>query len=346
MAKYVIDKKFSTFYKPRSKDRITSLLAYAGIESNPSIWLGSRLLIVIMFGLIGALIPISVFPFLDLSSYGLPKDLSIQAVIVFCTISGTLVAALIGLLIYMHLYYLISERTQRVDDVLPDFLLMVSANLRAGLTPVMAFQAAARPEFGPLQNEILYVSSSSLGTESFSDALIRLTENIDSGILRRIIVFFENSLKSGGKLAYLLEISAEEIRETQDMKRQMMNNTKSYAVFVIFILVLGLPLLLSISTQFLVVFTKIQGNISGADVAASGIGGISSPKITIDPGFIDQLAYFIIVGSAILTAILVGVIAEGKILYGLKYSPPLAFASLFFFYIFKTLISGFLSSMM
>jgi flagellar protein FlaJ len=345
MAKYTIDKKFSAFFKPRSKDKVASLLAYAGIESNPSIWMGSRILIIALFGIIGVLIPISVFPMLNLTAYGVPKDLSLSATIVFSAVIGAALALFVALLIYMHLYYIINERTQRVEAVLPDFLLMVAANLRAGMTPFAAFQSSARPEFGPLQNEVIYVSSSALGTESFSDALTRLTENIDSAILRRIVVFFENGLKSGGKLAYLLEVSAEEIRETQEMRRQMMINTKSYAIFVVFILLFGLPLLLAISSQFLIVFTKIQSNIGTSDVSATGVSGIASPKITIDVGFIEQLSYFIIIGSALLTSVLVGVIAEGKLLYGLKYSPPLALGALFFFTIFKMVISGFLTGL-
>jgi hypothetical protein len=41
----------------------------------------------------------------------------------------------------------------------------------------------------------------------------------------------------------------------------------------------------------------------------------------------------------------VGIISRGKVLFGLKYAPPLAFAALFFFFIFKTLIGGFLSAL-
>jgi flagellar protein FlaJ len=232
-----------------------------------------------------------------------------------------------------------------VDTVLPDFLLMVAANLRSGMTPFAAFQASARPEFGPLQTEILYVSSLSLGSESFADALRQLTATIDSAILRRTIVFFENGLRSGGKLAYLLETSAEEIRETEEMRKQMIVNTKTYAIFVVFILVFGLPLLLAISSQFLTVFTKIQANIGGAGSSQSPIAGLSAPKVKIDIQFIDQMTIVILVGTAILTSVLVGVISEGKLLFGLKYFPPLALAALFIFYICKTVISGFVGAL-
>ncbi len=345
MRKYVVERRFSTFFKPRAKDKIAQLLAFAGIETNPEVWLGSRILIVLLVGLVGALLPLSIFRFFDLSAYPILDPPTLAGKLVLSFGVGISFSLLIAILLYMHLYYLITERTQRVDAVLPDFLLMVAANMRSGMTPFAAFQASARPEFGPLQTEILYVSSLSLGSESFADALRQLTATIDSAILRRTILFFENGLRSGGKLAYLLETSAEEIRETEEMKNQMVVNTKTYAIFVVFILVFGLPLLLAISSQFLGVFTKIQANIGTGSGTQSMIGGLSAPKVKLDIKFIDQMTIAIIVGTAILTSVLVGVISEGKLLFGLKYFPPLALAALFIFYICKTLIGGFVGAL-
>ena len=285
MAKYVIDKRFSSFYKQRSKDRLTQLLTYAGIDTNTDVWIGSRLLIIILFAVVGALMPLSIVPYLNLTNYPLLTDPSLPARIVITFVFGAVFALFATAIIYMHLYYLVAERTQRVESVLPDFLLMVSANLRSGMTPFAAFQTSARPEFGPLQSEIIYVSSRSLGSESFAEALRGLTETIDSQMLRRMIAFFENELRSGGKLAYLLETSAEEIRETEDIKRQMMIATKSYAIFLGFILIFGLPLLLAISTQFLGIFTSFQANLAQTG-DASKIAGLTAPKIKVDVNFI------------------------------------------------------------
>ena len=345
MAKYTIDKRFSPFFKERGRDRLGRLLGFAGIEANPNVWLGSRLLTVLLFGIVGVLIPFSIFPYLNLQDFGLLADPTFGVRMLVSVAFGLAFSLAVSLLIYMHLYYLINERASRVDAILPDFLLIVSANLRSGMTPDAAFQASARPEFGPLQTEIIYVSSLSMGNMSFSEALKELTATIDSAILRRVVVFFENGLKAGGKLAYLLETSAEEIRETEEMKRQMMVNAKTYAVFVAFILILGLPLLLAISTQFLTVFSKVQGSLGGGQASGVALAGLPAPKMNIDVKFIDQLAYVLIIGNSIFTAVLVGIISRGKILFGLKYAPPLAIASLFFFFIFKTLIGGFLSAL-
>jgi len=346
MSKYVIGKKFSSYARMRGKDRIAQLLSYAGIETNPDIWMGSRLLITFLAGMIGCLLPFSVLPFLSIKDVPLLSGTDLFSRLSSSLLLGAVFALGAALLIYMHLYYLVAERTKRVEKVLPDFLLIVSANLRSGMTPFAAFQAAARPEFGPLQSEILFMSSRSLGTESFTDILRELTVNIDSSMLRRVINFFENEVKSGGKLAHLLETSANEIRETEEVKNQMMVATKSYAIFLAFILVVGLPLLLAISTQFLSVFTKFQANLgSGEETKVAGASMISAPKLTVSVSFIEQMAYTIIFGTSILTSLLIGILAEGKALYGLKYFPPLAFTSLVFFLIFKTVIGGFIGAL-
>ena len=343
MKTYVVDRRFSSFFKPRGRTKVAQLLAYAGVDTNPEIWLGSRIIIVLLAALLGAMMPLSVFRLFDLSAYPILAPPTLAGKLVLTFVSGALFSLLAALLVYMHIYYLVAERTARVDAVLPDFLLMVAANLRSGMTPFAAFQASARPEFGPLQTEILYVSSLSLGSESFADALRQLTATIDSSVLRRTLLFFQNGLRSGGKLAYLLETSADEIRETEEMRQQMIINTKTYAIFVAFILVFGLPLLLAISSQFLGVFTKIQANIGGS--STSPIAGLAMPKVSLNPQFIDQMSFVVIVGTALLTAVLVGVISEGKLLFGLKYFPPLALGALFIFFICRTVIGGFIGAL-
>lgn len=349
MAKYVIEKRFSQFSRQRSKDRISQLLAYAGVETPPEIWLGSRILLVVLFGFVGFLLPFSVIPLFKLETPFF-KTSELASQLLFGLVLGLFLSLFSVLMFYLHLYYLIADRTKRVDKVLPDFLLMVAANLRSGMTPFAAFQAAARPEFGPLQTEINYVSSRSLGSESFTDAMRELTATIDSAILRRMVGFFENELRSGGKLAYLLETSADEIRETEEMRKQMLLTTKSYAIFLAFILLFGLPLLLAISTQFLTIFAKFEANLSEGNQGASGpgtsLGALATPKLRIDVKFIEQAGIATIAGTCLLTSVLIGIIMEGRLLYGLKYFPPFAIASTLLFFFFKSVIGGFVGALL
>ena len=346
MKKYIVERRFSQGAKQKGKDRLSTLLAYAGIPDDPNVWLGSKIMIVVLFGIVGTLLPITIFQFFDLSDFGLPPGSSSATKILISIGAGLLFAGGISLLLYMHLYYMIRERAQRVESVLPDFLSMVAANMRSGMTPISAFQAATRPEFGPLQSEIAYVSSISLGSDSFAETLKELTKNIDSGMLRRVVIFFENGLRSGGKMAELLETSAEEIREMEDLRRHMIINTQAYVIFVVFILMFGLPLLLAISSQFLTIFSKVQEKIGPGGGAGSAVAGMPQPKMNLDVKFINNLSYLILIGCSVFTSILVGVISEGKFLYGLKYSIPLLLGAGFFFTIFKMVIGSFLGSLM
>jgi archaellum biogenesis protein FlaJ (TadC family) len=256
-------------------------------------------------------------------------------------LSGILAFLTTLTLIYLHLYYLIHDRIKRVEEVLPDFLLMVAAQMHAGLTPFAAFNAAARPEFGPLEKEIRSISARAVGTESFTDALLQLADRLDSPVLRRTISFFENGLRSGGKLASLLETAAEEIRDLDELRKETVLNTRTYTIFLIFILVAGLPLLLAISTEFLGIFTNMQKQVNTD--ASKMMGSMLAPSLNLSPEFVSQMAVVIIVGTALFVSVFIGVIGEGKIIFGLKYWPPLSIGAFLMFTFVKTFLHGFLS---
>ncbi|MEM3362284.1 MAG: type II secretion system F family protein [Candidatus Anstonellaceae archaeon] len=345
MKKIIINKKFIETKPKQPNTTLAKMLTYAGITEPPQIWLGSRILTALIIAFLSSLAPliISVVTKTDLG-FGIFPNLRVVYLIGYMIIIFILVFFLVLTLFYLHLYYLIHDTTKRVEEVLPDFLLMIAANMHAGLTPFAAFQAAARPEFGPLEREVKKVAAYSLGTESFTEALNALTESIDSDILRRTIAFFENGLKSGGKLANLLETAAEEIRDLDELKKETVLNTKTYTIFLVFILVIGLPVLLGISTEFLSVFTTLQ---AGLNTSSSGgtqaIASMIRPTVGLSAEFVNSAAFALIFLTSLFVSIFIGVIMEGKILYGIKYMPILAIGAYSVYFIVKTLLHGFLS---
>ena len=79
-------------------------------------------------------------------------------------------------------------------------------------------RAGARKEFGPLSEEIKVAAAKSLGTKSFGAALKQLSRSIKSKTLEETVSFFSQAMKSGGRLAMLLQTSALDLRRTQEMK--------------------------------------------------------------------------------------------------------------------------------
>lgn len=343
--KHIVYRRFATIVPEYSYSRIGKMLGYAGIDEEPEVWIGVRVLLAILCFVIGALVPLSILRLMGFYSFEFSAmTLSNMVFLASLSIAFGIAFLLLSIfLFYLHVYYLTYDRTKRVEEVLPDFLLMIAAHLRAGLTPFAAFQAAARPEFGPLQKEIRVVATKTLGSISFTDALSQLTERIDSNILRRTVVFFDEGLRSGGKMAQLLETSATEMRESDKLKRELILSTRMYTIFLISILIIGLPLLLAISSQFLVTFSGIESQLAQGEVG--GITTVTIPTISIDPGFVGNIALVIIVGSSLFISIFIGVIAEGKLLYGLKYFPVLAISSWIIFLIFRFAMASFIGQL-
>nr|QBM01580.1 hypothetical protein [uncultured archaeon] len=339
--KIIIQRKFMAAKPKVEGTTVARLLTYAGITQPTEIWLGSRLLLAFSAAFILSFIPAIASTILSMDfGFGMPSEFNLPFLLGFMILTFSISFVGILTLIYLHLYYVIHDRTRRVEGVLPDFLLMVAAHMHAGLTPFAAFQSAARPEFGPLEHEIKRIAAYSMGTESFTESLSLLTEHIDSPILRRTIAFFENGLRSGGKLANLLETAADEIRDLEEIRKETVLNTRTYTIFLVFILIVGLPVLLAISTEFLSIFSAMQKGINLDSVTT--VGSMLAPSLNLDPEFVSQMAVIIIIGTATFVSIFIGIIGEGKVLFGLKYMPPLAILAYTMFFAIKSVLHGFL----
>lgn len=325
---------------PKSyKRRAEVLLNYAGVDEDVGVWLGMRMIACILFAIIGLLIP----NLLQSYSIAFVGD-SRTTVLFYSLFAGILALILSSIVFYSHLYYVIDERRRRVEAILPDFLLLIAANLRAGMTPVSAFVESSMPEFGPLEDEVRILASRSMGTESFITVFARLGERIDSRVLKRVVGLFTTGMISGGHLARLLETSALDIRETQELRQELAASTRMYVIFVLFIVLIGVPLLLSISIQFLTRLAALKSQMSHVSLNEFDYSMISIEN-SLDPQFVDRMAYVILVGTTVFVSILIGVISEGKLLYGLRYFLPLVVIAAVDFAVCKIIVGGILATM-
>ena len=297
-------------------------LEHAGITEEFDMWLGKRMLLILLAGIIGFLFPLTAL------NYFYPLDFQgIFAPILIALAAGIGFAVIAGFLFYLHAYYVVEGRASLVEDILPDFLMLVASNINSGMTPFSAFRASARKEFGPLSEEIKIASSKSLGTRSFSEALLQLSTRIKSRALDEAISFFTEAMKSGGKLTKLLETSALDMRQTQEMKKELGSSTRMYVIFVVFVIVIATPLLLSVSIQFLEMISAMQ---SESPVAAEGefneVSFLAS-ELQIKPDFMLSMAFVLLAGNALLAGLFIGVLGEGKAKMGFRYTPLIFFAS-------------------
>jgi archaeal flagellar protein FlaJ len=256
------------------------------------------------------------------------------AIIIFGVIQGWF---------WTNLILKVEQRTKRVEDVLPDVLRLLSANIRAGMTPYKALRLASRKEFAPLDVEIHKATAQSLGTQSFTHALRQISKNIDSDILERSLTLFTTAMRSGGHLATLLEELAQDIEDTRGLKKELITSTKTYMSFIFFSIIILAPVLLSISIQFLDFMEKFQSRTGPIDSTA-GIGLLAG-GLPISADFMFTISVGMLFLTSILASILIGTIKEGKLISGLRYAPGIVVATMILFFILRRLISDFFSTL-
>ena len=87
-----------------------------------------------------------------------------------------LVLALVfGGAIYFYLDLIIFNRTKRMEEVLPDFLRLVSENLKGGMPFERAMWSAIKPEFDILSSEVRLAAKRVMTGEDIGAALTEFT---------------------------------------------------------------------------------------------------------------------------------------------------------------------------
>lgn len=326
------------------ESKVKTALVYAGSRDDPKRWIGLRIFISMLMGAIGFLIPFSLIPLINVI---LGTEIFFEPIITVLLMFGLSFGffLLTAILFYLHISYVIDGRKKMVENILPDFLYLVGNNLKSGMSPFYAFRSAVRPEFGPLSEEIKIATQKSLGVESFSDALKTIGQRIDSKVLNDTTKFFAQALRSGGHIAQLIETTASDIKQTNKLKSELVTSTKMYTLFILFVVVIASPMLLSVSVQFLNILGSIQtqtAGFGGGDASVAGGPSFASGGISITPEFMTMVSYGIIVVNSFLASIFIGLLGGGRIRDGLKYAPLMSIAGMILFAIFSIGIGGLL----
>ncbi|MFH0929202.1 MAG: type II secretion system F family protein [Candidatus Aenigmatarchaeota archaeon] len=259
--------------------------------------------------------------------------------------SGALALVIIQVLIIL----IADSRAAEVEKVLPDALQLMSANIRAGMTVDRAIWLAARPEFGIFEEEIRRVGAKTVGGKSIKMALLEIREKIKSDILDKAVRLLIEGIESGGELANLLEETANNIRVTQSVKKEIKASVTTYSIFIVFAAVLGAPMLYSLSLFFIEVMTTLWSPeiLGGIELSSGGMGGgllakAGAPQITP-----DQLFWFAIASISTTTffgALITGLIQTGTEKNGVKFIPLFMLGALAVFFLSHLMIQFFFGS--
>ncbi len=308
---------------------IKKYITYAGFTISPGKYSGFSLLYGVLLGLS---ITFVVY-LLGLSLLGLTTG---QLMIIFGLVSFCVFEA------FMHsLLITVSDRIANfTDDILPDALRLVSANIRSGFTPDRALLLSARPEFGPLEKQIIKTAKLTFSGEALEDAIQVMPKKINSKALKRSVDLLVEGIQRGGNIANLLDGLSDDIRQTKILKKEVQAFVMMYAIFIFFAAGIGAPLLYGISSFLVETMKELGGTVEVGATVPSTMKFMAFSSINVETQFLMLYMVSAISITSIFGGLIMGLIQSGSEKAGLKYIPILFGISITVFFLVRMLVTG------
>lgn len=255
----------------------------------------------------------------------------------------------VSLTILISIYLSLKSRAKKLGDikkiekVFPDFIELVSSNLRSGMTIDKAILMGSRKEFSPLDERILELGKDITTGKDINIALKDLGERIGSEKINRTIALIISGLKSGGNLAILLEQTAGNLREREFLEKRAESNVLMYVIFIFFAVAIGAPVLFAFSTVLVKIMTSLLANIPMTDTNSALPFTLKSINISVE--FVTYFSMIFLAISDILASLLLGLINKGEEKSGVKYMIPLIVTSLGVYLVIKIVFSKYFGAM-
>jgi flagellar protein FlaJ len=261
--------------------------------------------------------------------------------------AGLGIGAVYVVFIYMILEYRIENRKTRLEEMLPDYLQITSANLRSGIALDRAMLLSARPEFGFLSDEIKDMNKRIYSGENFDNALHEFANRYRSFELTHAVRMMVEALRYGGAMADLIEQIAKSMRNNQLVQKEITGQLFMYSIFIAFAGLIAAPVLYGLTSQMIVVTDTIWKGI-----LASSPGGIpnigmsflkpSAPKISSQSYYdFSLISIMVITGFA---SLIMSAISSGSAVKGLRYLPIFLVLGIVIFLVMQHVIASVFAS--
>ena len=197
----------------------------------------------------------------------------------------------------------------------------MASNLKAGLTTEKALLLAARPEFGPLKDELNKVGKEITMGKDIAEVLLGMTKRIKSEVLEKTVMLIVSGINSGGELADLLEHTAKNLRLKHIIDQKVRSGVLMYVIFIFIAICFGAPILFGLSSYLVdVLFTQFS-QLALVEIPSTVSMPFSISGIAIKQDFIIKYSIVSLISTSILGSFVLGLISKGKENAGVKFIP-------------------------
>ena len=342
---------FEIFGRLLSREQIRGIskhLSAAGIEYSAEAFAGYFVLNVVILTLLLAF-SIWYVPSLNKLVFGLVLVVLPTAYAEVVAIMSVMLAVFV---VFFVLFFVLSSvlivmteaRRKALEAALPDFLMLVAANIRAGMPLDQAMWYSAKPDFGLISTEIKSIIKKSFSGSSLSSVLDELSERFDSKVFARTVSLIKQSSNTGGELSEILERTSQDARNALLMKKEISASLVLYEIFVFFSAAIGTPFLFSVSSKLIGVLEKAFTYLPATKTSVQQFSFFKpvAPLVTSTEFYYFTLAALLV--TAIFSSFIIGVIRTGSKNEGIKFLPFVAVSAFIVYFIVSTLLDTFFSS--
>ncbi len=316
----------SYLYPRRARKSYEQLLMYCGITKNLDTFIGTTILVGFAIALVITLF-VRIF-------------VSFPSLVIFLA-----AFLIVQMTVYAYLVLTADAKARFVENILPDVLQLMAANLRAGFTVDRAFLLAARPEFGQFKDEINRVGKEIATGKTLETAMGELAGRLRSDKLQKTVQLILSGISSGGQVADLLQNTAANLRQQKMIDERIRSNVLVYVIFIFAAIGFGGPMLFGLSSFLIDVITTIFSTVQLPTGTLSQQLPVSFSQITVTPRFVTTYTILSMIITSIMGSLILGLISKGKEKEGLKYIPILLVLTISLFFLVKFLISHLLSGL-
>lgn len=337
VARFFFDTFGKAFVPKKFRPYLKEYLFKAGIYEVPYRLFG------VLFWIAVILTLFTYFPFIYPIREGYSLPLTFLIDFFSWAILPLLYSAMLASALYIYYNMRIFHRTKELEERLPDYLTLVSTNLKGGLSFEKSLWAAIKPEFGVLANEIALVSKKVLTGSDVNEAMLEFSMKYESPLLRRAINLIVGEMESGGRIVEVIDKVIDNLKKTRQLKEEMAANTVTYIIFIGALVIVICPLLFSLSYQLVKIMIAFGGKLSGT--VSSGQMPLRFQQAGIKPFHFRVFSIVAIAIIATFSAMIVSIIETGNIKGGLKYIPLFLLSGVFFLFLFSVVFDVIFSSL-
>ena len=221
---------------------------------------------------------------------------------IFAILSGT---GIFGMYEYVHYNWV-----RKIDAIFPDFVRDLSSSRRAGMTFTKAILFTSKGSYGLLTKEIKKIAQEISWGSSVEEALASFSKRVNTTSVKRTISLIIEASRSGGNVADVLDVAAEDALEIKQLEGERRVNMLSYVVVIYVAMLVFMAIIAILAGVFI---PTITGSAAEGLAATMGGGNIVGQQTII------QLFYFATIAQSMGTGLVAGIFEDGHVQSSVKH---------------------------